>query len=75
MVLKKPPFKIVLKCVYPFKVVVAFADTLPPVIPTTGKPTTIPALPPLPGECGVSPVSRVIGGEDSKPGNWPWQVS
>ena len=27
------------------------------------------------GSCGVSPVTRVIGGENAKPGNWPWQVS
>ncbi|XP_078357475.1 transmembrane protease serine 9-like [Oculina patagonica] len=48
--------------------------TLPPVIPTSEEPSTRPPSPPLPGECGVSPVGRVIGGEDSKPGNWPWQV-
>ena len=31
---------------------------------------------PLPQtSCGKSPKSRVIGGVDAKPGNWPWQVS
>ena len=24
--------------------------------------------------CGKSPVTRVIGGVDAQPGNWPWQV-
>lgn len=54
--------------------IIDIADTLPPVIPTTEEPSTRPPSPPLPGECGVSPVGRVIGGQDSKPGNWPWQV-
>lgn len=31
--------------------------------------------PPPQASCGKSPNSRVIGGVDAKPGNWPWQVS
>ena len=28
----------------------------------------------VPGQCGYSPVSRVIAGVDAIPGAWPWQV-
>ncbi|XP_078356744.1 trypsin-like [Oculina patagonica] len=31
--------------------------------------------PPPPATCGKSPVTRVIGGVDAKPGNWPWQIA
>ncbi|XP_073238534.1 chymotrypsinogen B-like isoform X2 [Porites lutea] len=45
------------------------------VIPTT--PTPTPTLGPtvVPGSCGASPVTRVIGGIDAQPGNWPWQIA
>ena len=29
----------------------------------------------VPSVCGASPVTRVIGGVDAQPGNWPWQVT
>lgn len=29
----------------------------------------------VPGQCGYSPVSRVIAGVDAKAGAWPWQVN
>lgn len=53
--------------------IIVLADTVPPVI-SASKPSTRPPSPPLPRECGASPVGRVIGGEDAKLGNWPWQV-
>ncbi|KAJ7394106.1 Chymotrypsin-like elastase member 3B [Desmophyllum pertusum] len=38
-------------------------------------PTTLPpTVPPGPSSCGVSPMTRVIGGVDAVPGSWPWQV-
>lgn len=35
---------------------------------------TLRVVPPGPMKCGVSPMTRVIGGVDAVPGNWPWQV-
>ncbi|XP_067035066.1 uncharacterized protein [Acropora muricata] len=37
--------------------------------------TTSAPGPPAPVTCGVSPMTRVIGGVDAKPGNWPWQIA
>lgn len=44
--------------------------------PTATKPTGRPNTAP-PGSCGISSVAsgRVIAGEDSKQGQWPWQVA
>ncbi|KAJ7393856.1 hypothetical protein OS493_003523 [Desmophyllum pertusum] len=40
-----------------------------------GPSTPAPPPPPPPASCGKSPGTRVIGGVDAKPGNWPWQIS
>ncbi|KAJ7394105.1 Serine protease 56 [Desmophyllum pertusum] len=43
--------------------------------PTTLPPTAPPpTVPPGPSSCGVSPMTRVIGGVNAVPGSWPWQV-
>ncbi|XP_067035083.1 chymotrypsinogen B-like [Acropora muricata] len=40
------------------------------VLPTT----SLPPGPPAPVTCGISAMTRVIGGVDARPGNWPWQI-
>ncbi|KAJ7393653.1 hypothetical protein OS493_003309 [Desmophyllum pertusum] len=41
-----------------------------PPVPTDGP--SVP--PPPPGSCGVKPESRIVGGIQSSPGDWPWQA-
>ncbi|KAK3755006.1 hypothetical protein QZH41_001976 [Actinostola sp. cb2023] len=48
-------------------------QTPPPPTQTPQTPPP-PTQPPVPGQCGVSSVSRVIAGVDAKPGAWPWQI-